>query len=189
MNPYNAVREMMVSEGLQRYFELVKYMPPAEYPRLLKEEELRPEQFREAVLDVVMEATAIQHAAQEGDDELLLFDDAMEQAAEKMLNAVQLSGLKEALEDGGAPLSPELIAAYKLSQETVLHPARLSFACKNEVYGPPDGGLSVEVRTILFPEAFDIIATESDTDGDLAVRAISILTVMVDVLRFLETST
>jgi hypothetical protein len=181
MNPYNMMREQLVSAGLQRYFEVTKYMPPSRYPRLLREDELDPRAFQEAVLSVVMNASEIQQTQQDTDDGPMLFDEALIKAAKEELDECQLRGLEEAVE-AEAPMSPELIATYKLSHETVDRPGRFTFLMKDEVF---EGGHKV-LKAVLFPEEFDILAEDAEASEDFTIRTLGVLTDVVRILEFVN---
>lgn len=187
MNPYNLMREQMLAEGLQRYFELSRFVPAAQYPRLLKEEEIDSEAYRNAVLDTVMRATEIQEMASEPDAEVMTFDEALERASAELLNSVQLLGLKEALEDAGAPLSPELIATYKLSTDTVDRPERFTFTPREELTEMEGPQWVRSLLQILIPEEFDVVRMAGESMEDMHVRAMCMLRGLIDIISDAKT--
>jgi hypothetical protein len=177
------------AEKALKSLELTTYFKPIEYieERLRvkppdDDEKIDPEKLAEAILAIAEEAEGLLAESMQEDSEeaeILENEECYWRAAKHQLSAVQYDSLKEALDDTGAPISPEVIGVYSLAEEETLYPREI-------VFEPLDLGHTFEPKSegdfalktaleIVLPEEIIIRGRPAEGLGEFLKRAANAL--------------
>lgn len=154
---------------LETVFRVLQYEPSTVYPKLKDEALIDLDAFRDDCLEVASLAAMLA-------DKTITYEEAILGAAEELLSPVGLRGLKEALDDGRAPLSHEIVATYMQCDEEIKRPARFEIELvMTEAEQEDRGPVVLAVQTILLPETFDIVQLEHETTEAFVQRTVRVL--------------
>jgi hypothetical protein len=188
------------AEKALKSLELLKYFKPIEYieERLRVEppddEDLDPDKLAEAVISIAEEAQEILAESMEDDSkepEILENEECYWRAAKNQLSAAQYDSLKEALEQTGHPITPEVTGIYALAEREVIYPREM-------VFEPTGLGQNFEPKTpldfitktaleIILPEEIVIRGRNAEALGEFIDRAVNALDAVKEAVVTVQT--